>query len=309
MKTTPVTRADLERSVIAVPPLARNADLSLNPEENRKLVRHLEQGGVSTLLYGGNANLYNIGVGEFPRLLAMLRDIAGAESWIIPSLGPDYGKAMDQAAILRDFDFPTAMMLPMSFGAPPAGVATAIARVADEARRPLTAYVKSDHYLAPADLAALIRDGAICSVKYAVVRDDPSNDAYLASILDAVESSYVVSGIGERPVLDHLPKFGLTGFTSGSVCVAPNLSMAILRALKRGDVAEAAALRDHFLPLEDLRDGISPIRVLHEAVTLSGVADMGPMLPMFSNLADADQLAAIRAAAAVLLAADRAFAG
>ncbi|SMH44401.1 dihydrodipicolinate synthase family protein [Azospirillum agricola] len=309
MKTTPVTRADLERSVIAVPPLARNADLSLNREENRKLVQHLERGGVSTLLYGGNANLYNIGTGEFPELLALLRDIAGPETWVIPSIGPDYGKALDQAAILREFDFPTAMMLPMAFGATPAGIATAIARVAERAGRPLTAYVKSDNYLEPKALAALVRDGAVCSVKYAVVRDDPSKDEYLQRILDAVDARYIVSGIGERPVLAHLPQFGLTGFTSGSVCVAPNLSMAILRALTRGDVAEAAALRERFLPLEDLRDGISPIRVLHEAVTLSGVADMGPMLPMLSNLTDEGQLAAIRAAASTLLEADRAFAG
>ncbi|WP_298380733.1 dihydrodipicolinate synthase family protein [Azospirillum sp.] len=309
MKTTAVTRADLERSVIAVPPLARNADLSLNADENRKLVRHLEQGGVSTLLYGGNANLYNTGVSEFPHLLAMLREIAGADTWMIPSLGPDYGKAMDQAAILREFDFPTAMMLPMSFGATPAGVATAIARVAERAQRPLTAYVKSDNYIAPDSLAALIRDGAICSVKYAVVRENPAEDAYLSRILDAVDKSYVVSGIGERPVLDHLPKFGLTGFTSGSICVAPTLSMAILRALKSGDLARAATLREHFLPLEDLRDGSSPIRVLHEAVTLSGVADMGSMLPMFSNITDPALLEQIRAAAHTLLAADRAFAG
>ncbi len=308
MKTTAVTRADLARSVIAVPPLARNADLSLNAEENRKLVRHLEQGGVSTLLYGGNANLYNTSVGEFPELLAMLREIAGPDTWMIPSLGPDYGKAMDQAAILREFDFPTAMMLPMSFGATPAGVATAIARVADRAQRPLTAYVKSDNYIAPESLAALVRDGAICSVKYAVVRDNPANDEYLTRILDAVDKSCVVSGIGERPVLDHLPKFGLAGFTSGSICVAPRRSMAILRALKAGDVDRAAALRDQYLPLEDLRDGSSPIRVLHEAVTLSGVADMGPMLPMFSNIDDPALLARIRAAAQALLAADQAFA-
>ena len=46
-------------------------------------------------------------------------------------------------------------------------------------------------------------------------------------------------------------------------------------------------VRQQFLPLENLRDAHSPIRVLHEAVTLAGIADMGPMLPMLSNLADA----------------------
>lgn len=44
MKTSPVTAADLQRSVIAVPPLARHADLSLNLPANRALLRHLEEG-------------------------------------------------------------------------------------------------------------------------------------------------------------------------------------------------------------------------------------------------------------------------
>jgi len=35
MKTTPVTPDDLQRSVIAVPPLARHADLTLNPAANQ----------------------------------------------------------------------------------------------------------------------------------------------------------------------------------------------------------------------------------------------------------------------------------
>ena len=34
------------------------------------------------------------------------------------------------------------------------------------------------------------------------------------------------------------------------------------------------------MPLENLRESISLITVLHEAVTLCGVADMGPHLPL-----------------------------
>ncbi len=47
--------------------------------------------------------------------------------------------------------------------------------------------------------------------------------------------------------------------------------------------------RAAFLPLEDCRDAYSPIRVLHDAVTLAGIADMGPMLPMLSNLPEAQR--------------------
>jgi dihydrodipicolinate synthase/N-acetylneuraminate lyase len=110
----------------------------------------------------------------------------------------------------------------------------------------------------------------------------------------------IVSGIGERPVIDHFRGFGLTSFTSGSVCVAPVASTAILHALQAGEDGRAAQLREAFLPLEDLRDGISPMRVLHEAVRLAGIADSGPVLPLLSNIEDQDRPAVERAAKALL---------
>ena len=68
------------------------------------------------------------------------------------------------------------------------------------------------------------------------------------------------------------------------MCVGPRGSTRLLAALKAGDYATAETLRSAYLPLEDIRDELSPIRVLHEAVTLAGIADMGPMLPHLSNL-------------------------
>ena len=41
MKTTAITAADLGRSVISVPPLARRADLSLDDAEYGRLLAHL----------------------------------------------------------------------------------------------------------------------------------------------------------------------------------------------------------------------------------------------------------------------------
>ena len=43
-------------------------------------------------------------------------------------------------------------------------------------------------------------------------------------------------------------------------------------------------IRKIFRPLEDLRNAINPIRVLHEAVRLAGIADTGPLLPLLTNL-------------------------
>lgn len=300
MKTTPVDAAGLSASVLSVPPLARDAQGEPSETENRRQVDWLRAGGVTTYLYGGNANLYNFGVMDFGRLLDMLEEIAPADGWMIPSIGPDFGKAADQAAILSERAFPTAMVLPLTFPATPAGFASGFSRLADISGRPLIAYIKNDGFLDAQDVARLFRDGAIAAVKYAVVRPEPKNDPYLAAILDAVGSGErIVSGIGERPAIDHM-EMGLAGFTSGSVCIAPHLSTAILEACREGRLADARAIRENVLPLEDLRDAHSPIRVLHEAVRLAGICETGPIGEFLSNLDGAERLDAIAKAARAL---------
>ncbi len=305
LKTSGVSPADLSRSVLAVPPLARNGDLTLNRDANVAMIRHLERGGVSTLLYGGNANLNNIGLYEYGALLDMLEQVAGAESWVIPSVGPDFGKLLDQAKVLRGRAFPTAMVLPQTFPATPDGSEKAIRLFAERYGRPVIVYLKAENFLTPSHVARLVDAGMVAAIKYAVVRTDPAEDAFLTALLDRVDAARVVSGIGERPAGVHLRRFGLAGFTSGSVCVGPRGSTRLLTALKAGDWAAADALRAAYLPLEDLRDVHSPIRVLHEAVTLAGIADMGPILPQLSNIGP-EHHAAIRAAARALLAHDAA---
>lgn len=307
MKTTPVTPADLAASVLAVPPFARRADLSLDPAGNRALIGHLEEGGVRTLMYGGNANFYHLPVSEYAATLDFLAEAAGADTWVIPSAGADYGKLMDQAAILRGRAFPTAMALPFGNPSNDSGVATALSRFADKLGKPIIAYVKAMGYIEPATLGRLAREGIVCAVKYAIVRDDPAKDAYLDALVGEVDRAIIVSGIGERPAIVHLRDFGLRSFTSGSVCVAPRGSMRILAALKARRYDEAERLRAAYIPLEDERDRRGPIRVLHDAVTLAGIADMGPMLPMISNL-ESSERAAVKAAASALLAHDRALA-
>src|SRR2546422_708896 len=129
---TKLTPGLLTASVLAVPPLARKPDLSLNVHENESLIRHIESGGVTTLLY-----------------------------------------------------------------------------------------IKHDGYIEPHDVKRLADGRLISGIKYATVRADPANDQYLRRLLDVVDRRMVISGIGEQPAIVHLRDFGLGGFTSGCVCVAP----------------------------------------------------------------------------------------
>ncbi|MBM3570882.1 MAG: dihydrodipicolinate synthase family protein [Alphaproteobacteria bacterium] len=308
MKTAPVTFDDIPRSVIAVPPLARNADLEVDEYENCRIIGYLENGGVRTLMYGGNANFYNVGVYEYAALVDFLGEQAGNDTWIVPSIGPDFGRMMDQADILRRRDFPTAMVLPQQFPATIAGAEDGIRRAADRMGRPVIIYIKAEGYLSVEAVERLARDGLVAAIKYAVVRKNPAKDGLLSQLVQSIDRRLIISGIGERPAIAHMTEFGLPGFTSGSVCVGPRGSMALLRAVQAGRLAEAKKLRQRYIPLEDLRDEMSPIRVLHDAVMLAGVANTGPILPLLSNLS-AEQCARVKPVAAALRAADEALAG
>lgn len=303
MKTADLTLDELAESVLAVPPLARQPDLSLAEEANRKLVAHIEAGGVRTLLYGGNANLYHQPVSEFEALLDMLARISGPDTRVIPSIGPDYGKMHDQALLLRRSAYRTAMVLPMSGVTSPEGLMAGIRRISDAAGMPLTLYVKTEGAITAEGVQALVESGHIWCIKYAVQRADPRQDALLQDLLGRIGRERIVSGMGERPVLAHVGEMGLVSFTTGSGCIAPRSCMALLRAMQSGQAQPAQVLHSQFMPLEDLREGISLIRVLHDAVSWSGLADMGPQLPLLSSTPGSARQV-VTAAARALLAQD-----
>lgn len=286
MKTAPLTTADLENSVIAVPPLCRDAELRVDAGENARLIRHIESGGVSILLYGGNANFYNISLAEYDGVLDVLSKAAGPNTCVIPSVGPFYGTAMDHAEVLSRHRFPTAMLLPTVAVSSPKGVEQAVLRISEKAGIPLVLYVKDPGYVTAKEVKNLVDAGVISWIKYAVVRTDPAEDDLLQSIVDVVDRSVVVGGIGEQPALAHWHHFGLRTFTSGCVCVAPSRSQELLRALHTGDFKRAEEIRVRFQSLEDLRNLHGPIPVLHTAVHEAGIAKTGPMMPLLCELPD-----------------------
>ncbi len=307
MKTTPVTPSDLARSVLAVPPLPLEADLEPSEREMRRIVGHIEAGGVTTILWGGNAQLQHWPASRYGDFLALAEATAAPESWIIPSVGPDYGKLLDEARAVAGTRFPCAMVLPMATHVTPAGAARGVRDFVQAAGKPAIVYLRQAGYLAPDALAAMVAAGEVCAVKYAVDRPDLRDDPYLASLVAAIGPERIVSGAGEVTALPHLDAFGLAGFTAGCVCIAPRLSMRVLGLLKAGDLAGVEKALEAIRPLEGLRERLSPIRVLHEAVRLASVAETGPLYPLLSNL-EAEHLPAVQAALKPLVAAERALA-
>lgn len=285
MKTT-ISTSDLHASVVSVPPLCRDANLKPSAAENAKLIKHIEAGGVSTLLYGGNANFYNIALGEYEAVLDQLEAAAAPNTLIIPSVGPYFGLAMEQAAILAKKKYPTAMLLPTVAVSSPEGVRAAVLKIVEKIGRPIVLYIKDAGYVTLDVVKSLVEAGAISWIKYAVVRANPAQDELLAGLVLTVDPALIVSGIGEQPAIVHYTKFGVRAFTSGCVCVAPRRSQEMLRALHAGNFDKAEEIRGRFTSLEDLRNAHGPIPVLHHAVDQAGIAQTGPMLPLLANLSD-----------------------
>lgn len=277
--------------IFAVPPIARRRDpaRSIDFGQNERLFRHIVSGGITRFLYGGNAFLYHMPLEEYSTLLEWLA-VQTREFHVIPSAGPSYGRAMDQAKLLRRYRFPCVMALPCTDPRDAAGLESGLREFADASEHKLIVYLKDETNLG-ADreagldaLGRLVQDGICLGIKYAVVRSNPREDPYLAGLLNRVDRSLVISGMGERPAVVHLRDWKLPAFTTGSGCIAPALCQRLFAASGRRDYPAAEELRAAFMPLEDLRDQWNPAKVLHAAVELAGIAKTGPVLPFLSPL-------------------------
>jgi dihydrodipicolinate synthase/N-acetylneuraminate lyase len=280
--------------VFAVPPLPRRADgrRSLNFDAAECVARHIEAGGITRYLYGGNAFLYHITLDDYEALIDWLSGFAETR-WPIPSLGPSFGRALDQARLLKRHAFPTSMLLPCNDPRDPRGMETGVREIAEACGTPLIVYLKSedgfgsDKQAGLDAIGRLVDDGVAVAIKYAIVLDDPRRDPYLEGLLRRVDRHRVISGMGERPAIVHLRDFELPGMTTGSGCVAPRLCTALFDRANGRDWSGAEELRSAFMPLEDLRDAWGPARVLHHATELAGIAPTGPIPPYVSALAPA----------------------
>jgi 4-hydroxy-tetrahydrodipicolinate synthase len=130
--------------------------------------------------------------------------------------------------------------------AAPRGVVDYVRRVAEAAGLPIVLYLRNPG-IGDAAIAALAAIPGVVAVKWA----SPDLMA-LARAMRIAPHLLFVCGLAE-PWAPAMAALGAQGFTSGLINVAPERSVAILAAIRAGDVPRANALIGDIAPFEALR--------------------------------------------------------
>ena len=236
------------------------------------------------ILYGGNAFLYHITLDEFEALLGWLAGVPGDALGRFPSLGPSFGRAMDQARLLRRHAFRCAMMLPCGDPRDARGMEAGLREIADAAGMPLILYLKSEDGFG-ADLERGPRRGRPADRRRRRGRDQVRRRARRSAATIRISTACCAASIARASSAAWASgRRSCTCATSSSAASRPARAASRPRscsalfdacaAQRLGRAPRRCAPR--FMPLEDLRDAWGPARVLHHATELAGIAPTGP---------------------------------
>ena len=219
MKTDAVTPADLAASVIAVPPLARVRNGAAVDRREPKIVdwlarrrrldlhvwrqRQFLQSRPARISADPRGPQRHRAEGELGHPVDRRRFRQGARPGRDPpksSISRPRWRCRWRAPRARPASPPASGASPTPTG------------------KPIIAYVRAENYIAPRDLAALIADGAVCALKYAVERKDPGGGPLPRRNRRSGRrrsGSSAASASGRRSSTS--PGSASPGFTSGSV--------------------------------------------------------------------------------------------
>ena len=277
-----VTAEDL-RGLFAVPPLPRKSDArrTLDLDEAERVAKHIAAGRGHAL----PLRRQRLSLPRHARRVRIAARLAGRlparTRWAIPSLGPSFGRALDQAPA------PATAFLPLrddaSLRRPPRrprhgggparggrGRRAAPRRLPEVRRRLRLGQGARPRRGGPPRERRRVRGRQVRGR----ARPIPTKDSYLDGLLRRVDRRRVVSGIGERPAVVHLRDRRPRRASPPARAASPRgRARRFSRLLRRATGAKAERLWGYFQPLEDLRDAWGPARVLHQATELAGIAN------------------------------------
>src|SRR5262249_25687798 len=133
------------RGVFAVPPLARRpfGGRILDDEQNYFIRWRTYLGGIKRYIYGGNAFVYHQTLRDWTNTIEWLESFP-EEAIVVPSIGPAFGIAWEQADLLRRQGFQTAMVLPCGDPRDAAGLESGYRELAYRLSGNLIIYLKDE---------------------------------------------------------------------------------------------------------------------------------------------------------------------
>jgi 4-hydroxy-tetrahydrodipicolinate synthase len=279
-------------AVVTVTPFTGDGLAAINHEGLGRNLDHLVRAGVRLLVAGGNT-------GEFAAL---------SRSEIIETVRTHVGVARGRARVIAGVGYRTEDAIELGRASMDAGAdgvmvhhpihpyasETGLVRYYQRIAEglpgaPLILYVRGPQLTADGvrQLAAI---ESIVGVK--VGQPDPER---FARFVAAAPELAWVCGVAEAWAVPFWTN-GAIGFTSGFANVAPERSLAVLDALKGGDIEGAAALIDRLRPAEQLRAShgdANNVAVIKAAMDLIGLAG-GGLRPPLSELEPPDRAELVR---------------
>lgn len=270
--------------VVAITP--RKPDRSIDTDGIRRNVHHLIENGVRYIMPEcGTGLVYDATLEEYETVVGTFIDAAGDAAFVVPGIGPGYGRSLEMGTIARSLGASGVMIMPIVGPGSAAGVLEGIGSIVDDVRLPVVIYQRRVNIM-PADIVvSLCEKEGVVGLKYSV--DDIG---LFKEINDRVgDQAAMACGMAEEPSVAYL-QAGAVGFSSGMANFVPRLSLELLRSFKAGDVAEAERIRIAMVPFEDFR-GERGARysssALHAAMDASGLAG-GPVIPFAEDVVDKD---------------------
>ena len=270
--------------VVAITP--RKPDRSIDTDGIRRNVHHLIENGVRYIMPEcGTGLVYDATLEEYETVVGTFIDAAGNAAFVVPGIGPGYGRSLEMGTIARSLGASGVMIMPIVGPGSAAGVLEGIGSIVDDVRLPVVIYQRRVDIM-PADIVvSLCEKEGVVGLKYSV--DDIG---LFKEINDRVgDQAAMACGMAEEPSVAYL-QAGAVGFSSGMANFVPRLSLELLRSFEAGDVVEAERIRIAMVPFEDFR-GERGARysssALHAAMDASGLAG-GPVIPFAEDVVDKD---------------------
>ncbi|MFZ4407851.1 MAG: dihydrodipicolinate synthase family protein, partial [Paracraurococcus sp.] len=247
------------------------------PARLAPIIARAAAAGVETLTVNGNTGEFlALTQAEAERMQAEVPALVAGRTAVVAGIGRNLAEACMLARRARA-DGADAIMVhqpPDPFVAP-RGVVAYVARIADAAGLPVVLYLRQDGIGLPA-IEALCRIPGVVGVKWAT----PNLMVLAQAMRRAGPEVSFICGLAE-PWAPPMTALGARGFTSGLINVAPEKSVAILRALRAGDFTGANAGIAAVAGFEALRaeeQNGANIAAVKAALALSGI-DVGAARP------------------------------